>query len=48
MERATYDAYSKAQRSGPLDDEFIRTLLVVGGILFAAYLLTRSKGTNPT
>jgi hypothetical protein len=47
MERATYDAYRKAQRSGLLDDENVKALLVVGGILVAAYLLTRSKGVNP-
>lgn len=47
MERATYDAYRKAERSGLLDDETVKTLLVVGGILVAAYILTRgSKGTS--
>jgi enoyl-CoA hydratase/carnithine racemase len=47
MERATYDAYRKAERSGLLDDDMVKALLVVGGILVAAYLLTRgSKGAS--
>jgi hypothetical protein len=46
MDRAAYDAYRKAVKSGLLDDETLKALLVVGGILVAAYLLTRGKGVT--
>jgi hypothetical protein len=48
MDRAAYDAYRKAVKSGLLDDETLKALLVVGGILVAAYLLTRGKGGTPS
>ena len=46
MDRSAYDAYRKAVKSGLLDDETLKALLVVGGILVAAYLLTRGKGVT--
>lgn len=44
MDRAAYDGYRNAVKSGVLDEDALKTLLIVGGILVAAYLLTRGKG----